>query len=582
MPENHTTIIAWTICGVGRVDEAAGAFASAIAANIDEHIIIDTAPDGTPPILVDVPGLVRVVRWPWQNDFAAARNAALTFAAETGAGWGLMLDTDERVICPDPAALRSFLDALPESVRVVVAYESDGATVRERLFRLPARSRFVGRTHEAFPVAPGEQAMVPPEIVTWGSLPKTAEQLRAKNERDAVMLAAEIEADPDSARWRFYLGAALAGLGRHGEAIDAYRAATDRDTGEIGALSCVRAAEILVAEKRYEESVAACARGMTMRADLPELPWIAAGASWNMGDVYQAEAFARIAKVHGDQGPGRNAARERWTGFRVARARNEGPDEILALVDRARGRVREPLTPDPNPIRITVTSTGFRAAEWAPRCIASVASQNRVAHHVYVAADHETLHAADRALRLGARGGIGRGLLANLLPIWRSLPDDDVIVWLDGDDWLAHDRALDVVAKAHAAGALVTYGQFITSDGTIGFCAQGDSDPRSGPWVYSHLKSFRAGLVQRIRDEDLRRADGEYLDLAIDQAIMIPCVEMAAERAVFIPRVLAVYNVEHSFHANANDAERTREGAEVARIRRMPRYARVEWPVPVK
>lgn len=574
-----TRIVSWTLAHA--FSRAAEALRS-VQRIVDDRLVIWTSDimAGAIPSDVAMPD-VRVERWGWRNDFAAARNAALDFAAETGAEWGLMLDSDETVICPDPAALRSFIAALPASVSVVVAYASDGATVRERLFRLPARGRFTGRTHEAFHVEPGEQALVPPEIIVWDDRPKTAEQLRAKNERDALMLSAEIEEHPDVARWRFYLGAALAGLGRHEEAIEAYRSAAERDHGEIGALSCIRAAEILIAEKRYEEAIAACARGLTMRADLPELPWLAAGAAWNMGDAWQAEAFARLAKVHGDTGPGRGAARDRWTGFRIGRARNEGPDEILALVARARGRVRPALVPDPNPIRMTVTSTGFRAWASAPECIRSVREQSTKATHIYVSADHETWEMASRAMwttEENARGGIGRGLLENMLPIWRSLPDDHVIVWLDGDDWLAHDHALEVVAKAHASGALVTYGQFITTDGTLGFCAQDNGDPRTGPWRFSHLKTFRAGLVKRIRDEDLRGPDDAYLTTAIDQAIMIPCVEMAAERAVFIPNVLVVYNVEHSFDANASDEERAHETAMVRHVRSRSRYARVDWP----
>jgi hypothetical protein len=153
-----------------------------------------------------------------------------------------------------------------------------------------------------------------------------------------------------------------------------------------------------------------------------------------------------------------------------------------------------------------------------------------------------------------------------------------VIVWLDGDDWLAHDRALKIVAAAHQAGALATCGSYITDRGDLGCCAPVAGDVRSVPWRTSHLKTFRAGLAKRIRDEHLRRADGAYLDLAIDQAVMLPIVEMAAERAAFVPQVLCVYNTAHSFESNASPEERAREAAEVARIRRLPRYERIDWP----
>jgi hypothetical protein len=173
--------------------------------------------------------------------------------------------------------------------------------------------------------------------------------------------------------------------------------------------------------------------------------------------------------------------------------------------------------------------------------------------------------------------GSGKGLLDNLLPVWRSLPDDEVIAWIDGDDWLATDHALATVAEAHRAGALVTYGSFMYANGASGFAAQADADPRNGSWTTTHLKTFRAGLIKRIRDEDLRQTYGSYITLAIDQAIMIPCLEMASERALYIPQTLYVYNHAHSFEANADTGAIAREHAEVRRIRAQRRYGRLTW-----
>ncbi len=579
-----TRIVSTTLAGPGTAPIVGDALRS-VAALVDGALLILTGSFGPERTDVAVTAEQAVGRatlsvrgWSWRDHFGEARNASLDFATETGAAWQIVVDSDERVRCPEPAAVRAFLAELDPRVCVVVAYAVDGSHGRERFFRLPAHHRWTGRTHEAYAVEPGEQAIVPPEIIAWAELPKSVEQLRAKNERDVALLRAEIADHPDDARWWFYLAGALAGVGAHEEAIDAYREAADRDHEETGAMACARAAVLLADAKQYEEVVAVCARGMTMRADVAELPWMAAGASYNMGKLHQAEAFALLAKVHGEAGPGRAALARRVTAMNP-RALREGPDEVLRLVEQARGRSRPALVPQSKPIRITVTSTGFRAAEWASRCIESVLRQTTGERHVYVAADEATM-AVVRVWCAHAIDGIGRGLLANLLPIWRSLPDDEVIVWLDGDDWLAVDSALATVAEMHAAGAWATYGSFIYADGRPGFAAPVVGAPRSAPWTASHLKTFRAGLVKRIRDEDLRRVDGEYLDLAIDQAIMLPALEMAAERALFCDRVLAVYNEGHSFQAAASPEERAREVAEVARIRRLRPYARVEALTP--
>lgn len=273
-------------------------------------------------------------------------------------------------------------------------------------------------------------------------------------------------------------------------------------------------------------------------------------------------------------------------------------EEVELEVERVRkGEVVEVVAFDPGdelpriesvraPVHITVTSTAVNAGESAFHCTRSVIEQTfKEWRHAYVdaASDDRTKGFATRGAGCGtvdSRFHITRtptrlSLLENLLPVWRSLPDDEVIVWLDGDDRLATDEALEVVARAHESGALATYGSFIWQDGTLGFAAHVGPDPRREDWHATHLKTFRAGLVKRIRDEDLRWPDGAYLDLAIDQAIMLPVVEMAAERARFIPQVLYVYNSRHSFYENANESERARELEAVRLIRSRARYGRV-------
>lgn len=155
---------------------------------------------------------------------------------------------------------------------------------------------------------------------------------------------------------------------------------------------------------------------------------------------------------------------------------------------------------------------------------------------------------------------------------WIDLPDDEIIVWLDGDDYLAHDRALEVVQRAHDSGAWVTYGQFIweRQGGTLGFPGPlwgGNVPIRQDRWYASLLRTFRAGLAKRIRDTDLRDLDGGYAGWVPDQRIMLAVCEMAGPRAVFIPQVLAVYT------GAVNGSER--ELAEVWAIRAMQPYERV-------
>lgn len=231
-------------------------------------------------------------------------------------------------------------------------------------------------------------------------------------------------------------------------------------------------------------------------------------------------------------------------------------------------------------MKLRVTSTAFNAGTLARRMVQGVVHQTfqNWTLDFFDADSTDTTWAnakvgafmAPSQVRLHKnKPGERKSILENLLPLWRSLPEDDVIVWHDGDDELATRRALQTVHDAHASGALVTYGQFIWEDGSPGFAAPATPDARKEPWRATHLKTFRAGLTRHLRDSDLK--DLKY---AGDQAVMLAMLEMVPDaRAVFIPQVLYVFNSSHSLVDFKKD--RTQEFAEVARIRAMPRYNQV-------
>jgi hypothetical protein len=164
-----------------------------------------------------------------------------------------------------------------------------------------------------------------------------------------------------------------------------------------------------------------------------------------------------------------------------------------------------------------------------------------------------------------------------LLPFWRSLPAERPIVWLDGDDWLAVPRALSIVDAAHDSGAWVTWGSFITETGQLGFCGPVGDDVRHEPWRASHLKTFRAGLIQHIRHSDFLGSNGLTHRLAKDFAVMFGAIELSPpERRMFIDRALVVYNFGHSWEWQRNAEQKRAEDVEASRIRRFEPYAPLE------
>ena len=159
---------------------------------------------------------------------------------------------------------------------------------------------------------------------------------------------------------------------------------------------------------------------------------------------------------------------------------------------------------------------------------------------------------------------------------------DDVIIILDGDDWLATDYTLSKLNDYYSdEDILMTYGSFVRfPDGLIGAEASQYSDKvieentfRKDTWRASHLKTFKNLIWQKIDKNDLKNDKGEFFETAYDQAIMLPLLEMSGNKSKYIPEILCVYNV-----GNPNAVNRTRVQKQyktMLNIRKQKRYKRL-------
>ena len=144
------------------------------------------------------------------------------------------------------------------------------------------------------------------------------------------------------------------------------------------------------------------------------------------------------------------------------------------------------------------------------------------------------------------------GALANLYATIHACPDNAIIATLDGDDKFAHENVLSQVNKVYDYfDVWMTYGCYVDSSNyTTSCCADYPKEVvqtnsfRKHQWITSHLRTFYAGLFNKIKKEDLMK-DGVFLPVAWDLAIMFPMLEMAGERFKFIPEVLYIYNNEN-------------------------------------
>ena len=126
----------------------------------------------------------------------------------------------------------------------------------------------------------------------------------------------------------------------------------------------------------------------------------------------------------------------------------------------------------------------------------------------------------------------------------------DVIVIVDGDDWLVHEDVFRTLRNEYMKGAWMTYGSWRDTSGKLAWMGAyparvaREGLHRTVPWAGSHLKTFKRFLFDQVQPDAFKNDAGEWFTIGGDVALMIPMLEMARQRAVFIPEVLYTYNLE--------------------------------------
>lgn len=206
--------------------------------------------------------------------------------------------------------------------------------------------------------------------------------------------------------------------------------------------------------------------------------------------------------------------------------------------------------------------------DWIERCLDSIFIQKYEDFNVMVIDDHSTDGTWDKInnydfnkARNSIRNGSGLENIKKGIDYMNPSPDT-IIVTVDGDDYLADHSVLSYLNATYSEDIWMTYGQYKPLSGKYkGICQPleynvtfdekgekvinqltSDTYRRSGAWVTSHLRTFRAWLWRRIDDDDLRDKDGKYFKIAWDLAFMYPMIEMAGSHVKFINEVLYYYN----------------------------------------
>jgi glycosyltransferase involved in cell wall biosynthesis len=238
-----------------------------------------------------------------------------------------------------------------------------------------------------------------------------------------------------------------------------------------------------------------------------------------------------------------------------------------------------------------ITIPSYRNAKYYEQNLHSVFSQNYENYRVIYVDDASPDETYEKVKNYVTEKGqwhrftllkneINRGSMFNHVLMSQYYRDDEIVVALDGDDFLASDQVLKDLNRVYANPQVwATYGQHISyPDYTVSRCLPKKFSTlkkgavRELPWFTSALRTFYGGLFHRINVRDFLY-EGSFLPMASDLAYICPIVEMAREHVYCTAGIWYIYNLG----TGINDSKKSRSKQVFFEeyIRNQPRYEKL-------
>lgn len=141
--------------------------------------------------------------------------------------------------------------------------------------------------------------------------------------------------------------------------------------------------------------------------------------------------------------------------------------------------------------------------------------------------------------------------LKNLDELIPTFEDEDIVIELDGDDFLHNTEVVSDIREIYLQGNVwLTNGSFVYSSGYRGFSSKCNPNTvRRDPFRFSHLRTWKTFLWNSIPKDYLKDDSGEYFKSAGDVAYTFSLLELAGEENYrFLPKLYYVYNEQSPYN----------------------------------
>jgi glycosyltransferase involved in cell wall biosynthesis len=201
----------------------------------------------------------------------------------------------------------------------------------------------------------------------------------------------------------------------------------------------------------------------------------------------------------------------------------------------------------------------WNAEKYIKNCIRTLKSQTDTEFEVYLIDDMSTDNTVEVTKKLIEGDSRFKLIvnqekkfkLRNLNELITQFDDEDIIIEIDGDDFLLSSDTVSDIREIYSNGDVwLTNGSFMYSNGDFGFSSKCNPDTvRKDVFRFSHLRTWKTFLWKAIPDSYLRDDDGSYFKSAADVAYTFSLLELAGdENYRFIPKLYYVYNAESPYN----------------------------------
>lgn len=144
-----------------------------------------------------------------------------------------------------------------------------------------------------------------------------------------------------------------------------------------------------------------------------------------------------------------------------------------------------------------------------------------------------------------------------------DIDEEDVVVILDGDDFLLDPYVLSVINTIYDVyKPLITYGQYIYPNGHVGHCRSYTREEfeslRQLDWRASHLRTFKKKVYTELLKQDPdalchKDSNGEFYKMTYDISMFHPMMEIVGyDKIYFNPNPVYFYRIHENNDHNVD------------------------------